>query len=474
MKQSYITLTATALFCSFTIDAQVGIGTTTPEAGLDVVSANHGVVFPRIGLNSRNIQAPVTNPQGGTLSIGTLVYNTASSGVSPNQVAPGYYFWDGSQWVALDGKGGRDWSLLGNSGTNPAINFLGTTDNVNLIFKTNNLQRALVRSDGNVGINTNGDAYTKLYVVNTGAFNDAVHGSNDDNVGNAFWGTNVNTGGTAILGGAGTGGSIYPSTGAGVAGSGPFVGVYGSNGYGFPNNPAHYTNCGGGFSLDSDNNTATLNNSAFAKIAGIDNISPDGSLASRRSLYGGYFNAGVGVGQSYSYVGLKYNCTNMGTGGTNFKVIGNGTNSTLIMDKENKPRILFSPEAPEILFEDYGIGKLENGSTYVALDEILKEAIYVDEMHPLKVFIQLEGECNGVYVSEKSKDGFKVIELSNGNSDVTFSWHIVANRADEIDGNGNLTSQHVGLRLPYGPVPIKETPMEKKEINLKNDSLVNN
>ena len=470
MKKNY--LTSIILLCFFTINGQVGIGTTAPEAFLDVNSNTQGVLVSRVALNSRNIDLPVINPQGGALVEGTLVYNTATSGVTPFDVRPGFYFWDSTQWVALDGRGGRDWSLLGNSGTNPAINFLGTTDNTNLIFRTNNLQRAVVRSDGNVGINTNGDAYTKLYVVTSGALNDAIHPSNNDNVGNAVWATNVNNGGTAVLGGAGAGFSIYPSTGAGVAGSGPYVGVYGTNAFGTPSNPAHYSNCGGGFSIDSDNNTATLNNSAFAKIAGIDNVSPDGSMASRRSLYGGYFNGGVGLGQSYSYVGIKYNANAGGGGGTNFKVIGNGSNSTLIMDNEKKPRILFSSEAPEILFEDYGIGQLQNGETYIPIDEILKEAIYVDDKHPLKVFIQLEGDCNGVFVTEKTKDGFKVKELASGTSNTKFSWHIVANRADDTDENGNITSKHVGLRLPYGPVPIKEIQMSKK--TLKDGSLAMN
>lgn len=470
MKKHYLTTIILLWFC--TINSQVGIGTTNPEAELDIISTNHGVIFPRLSLTARNVALPVTNPQGGSLAEGTLVYNTATNGPSPFTVSPGYYFWDGVQWVALDGRGGRDWSLLGNAGTNPAINFLGTTDNTNLIFRTNNLQRAVVRSDGNVAINNNGDAFTKLYVTTTGNFNDAIHGANNDNVGNAFWGTNINNGGTAILGGAGTGFSIYPSTGAGVAGSGPFVGVYGSNAYGTPSNPAHYSNCGGGFSLDSDNNTATLNNSAFAKIAGIDNISPDGVLVNRRSLYGGYFNGGVGLGQSYAYVGLKYNANAAGGGGTNFKVIGNGSNSTLILDNERKPRIMFSPEAPEILFEDYGTAQLQNGEIYIKIDEILKSAIYVDEKHPLKVFIQLEGDCNGVYVTDKTIDGFKVKELSGGTSNTKFSWHIVANRANDLDENGNVTSTHVGLRLPYGPVPIKETSMSKKET--RKDTLVMN
>lgn len=33
------------------------------------------------------------------------------------------------------------WSLTGNSGTNPGTNFIGTTDNQDLVFKTNNIER---------------------------------------------------------------------------------------------------------------------------------------------------------------------------------------------------------------------------------------------------------------------------------------------------------------------------------------------
>lgn len=61
-----------------------------------------------------------------------------------------------------------NWSLNGNSGTNPATNFIGTTDQQSLAFKTNDIQRILISSDGNVGIGTSaitGGAY-KLYVEN--------------------------------------------------------------------------------------------------------------------------------------------------------------------------------------------------------------------------------------------------------------------------------------------------------------------
>jgi hypothetical protein len=50
-----------------------------------------------------------------------------------------------------------------------------------------------------------------------------------------------------------------------------------------------------------------------------------------------------------------------------------------------------------------------------------KEVLFIGEKHPLKVFITLEDDCNGVYVTHKSKDGFIVKELRNGNSNAAFS-----------------------------------------------------
>ncbi|WP_304143353.1 hypothetical protein [Mesoflavibacter zeaxanthinifaciens] len=124
---------------------------------------------------------------------------------------------------------------------------------------------------------------------------------------------------------------------------------------------------------------------------------------------------------------------------------------------------MFAPEAPEILFQDYGTGKLNNGEAVIKLEKLLTDNIYVDEEHPLKVFIQLEGDCNGVFVTNKSAEGFTVKELSNGNSNVSFSWQIVASRANSTDENGNITSQHIGLRIPYGSKPLKRTPESSKE-----------
>lgn len=48
-----------------------------------------------------------------------------------------------------------NWSLTGNSGTNPATNFIGTIDGQPLVVRTNNAERLRVDAAGNVGIGTN-------------------------------------------------------------------------------------------------------------------------------------------------------------------------------------------------------------------------------------------------------------------------------------------------------------------------------
>lgn len=55
--------------------------------------------------------------------------------------------------------GGSGWSLTGNAGTNPATNFIGTTDTRDLAFRTGGVgsafERMRILSTGNVGIGTN-------------------------------------------------------------------------------------------------------------------------------------------------------------------------------------------------------------------------------------------------------------------------------------------------------------------------------
>ncbi len=129
-------------------NGNVGIGASPDSSALlDVSSTSKGVLIPRVALTGTG---DVTTISGAATSL--QVYNTATAGVSPNNVIPGFYYWNGTKWISLSGgSGGKDWSILGNAGTT-STNFLGTTDNVSLRFRTNNTQNMIVDSLGNVGI----------------------------------------------------------------------------------------------------------------------------------------------------------------------------------------------------------------------------------------------------------------------------------------------------------------------------------
>jgi hypothetical protein len=76
--------------------AQTGIGTTTPNASakLEVFSNNKGFLPPRIALTGTTDASTIPSPVAGL-----LIYNSATAGTAPNNVVPGYYFWNGSTWI---------------------------------------------------------------------------------------------------------------------------------------------------------------------------------------------------------------------------------------------------------------------------------------------------------------------------------------------------------------------------------------
>lgn len=96
------------LFLTTSLLAQTGIGTTTPNASakLDVSSANKGFLPPRVELTATNVFTPISGLSGApalATAAGLLVYNTATAGTIPNNVVPGYYFWNGTTWIQIAG-----------------------------------------------------------------------------------------------------------------------------------------------------------------------------------------------------------------------------------------------------------------------------------------------------------------------------------------------------------------------------------
>ncbi len=409
------------------------------------------------------------------------------------------------------------WSLSGNSISNGQ--FLGTTNNKNLIIRTNNTDRWIIlRTNGYLGYGydstsisfpvsvTDGSASRVGSFVSTETSSDnyAVYGecANTD-----FWGyggyftggyvgleAEVNPSGSYsyygarayVSGGSGSNYAIYGSSyngqsGYGLYGYSSYASDYGYGTYGtslgadsgnfggyfvaydaYPRaiygSVTNDTGFGGYFSNFGDNSTGLValgngvstfyyptNGGGLAATGKKIGVFGYGTDAGDNS-WGGYFSA-TGNSNQYAYVSGQYS-------GTAYKINGTGSVSTIVKRPDGSRANMFAPEAPEILFQDFGEAKLVNGRAHINLDPIFAKNIVVNKKHPLRVFIQLEGDCKGVYVTNKTKNGFDVVELQGGTSNVKFSWFVTANRADDYDENGNRISKNADVRFPDGPAPM--------------------
>jgi len=252
------------------------------------------------------------------------------------------------------------------------------------------------------------------------------------NSGNAF-GLNVEN--TAAAG-AGTGHTIRAVTSQSVA-----VGIQGGNfnttgtgivGYGNNQNPQTVTAGAGGSFVGSQNG-------AFA------------------------YATTNGVGQAlYSVLSANFQSAvrvNYWDGATQYKIQGTGTVSCVVPDLNGNKVTMHAPETPEFYYMDYGQGKLVNGFVHIDIDPIFAKNIAVNSKHPLRVYVQLEGDCNGVYVTNKTQYGFDVKELQGGTSNVSFQYNIVANAADLDMGNGRV-SKFSDLRFEPAAPLLETTELE--------------
>jgi hypothetical protein len=153
MKNTVKLITTFASICTVTLSCSIPLAslhaqslsvnttgvTAHASAILDVSSANKGILIPRVALTGTTDLTTIASPANSL-----LVYNTAAI----SNVTPGYYYWSGSAWTKF--VTGTAWSLRGNSGTIADTNFLGTTDNVSLVFKVNNQRAGLIQPLGSV------------------------------------------------------------------------------------------------------------------------------------------------------------------------------------------------------------------------------------------------------------------------------------------------------------------------------------
>ncbi len=354
------------------------------------------------------------------------------------------------------------WLTTGNLGTTPGTHFLGTGDAKDLVIKTGGTsslnERLRVTANGQVVQNRATAVTDDVFAV----FANGTPGAIGSPGINAINGYSATTGSGVYGANSASGNGVVgycSGTGLGVMGVslGP-VGVYGQSSYAnvltsgvygrSTYNPTNGNQGGTGVAGVGNNEPKAIvltqgSGGAFTgrRIGVFGKVGADSSVANVMRA-GGVFS----VAQQMTYVGA-IDQTNVSR-----KITGPGTVNTVVTSVTGEKIMLSAPEAPENLFEDYGKGRLMNGEAMITLDPDFSKNIVVDERHPLRVFIQLKGDCKGVYVHSENGNGFSVKELMGGDSNADFYWHVVANRADEVLSDGSM-SRYSAERFPKAPAP---------------------
>jgi hypothetical protein len=306
LKTFLIAVTSlTAIFLLFFRDAsgQVAVNSDGSQpntsAMLEVKSSSKGFLLPRMTSFERTAITGAVD--------GLMVYDTDVKDI--------FIFRNGAWSQSL--SNGSGWRLAGNGGTNSATSFIGTTDNVPLTFRTNNLQCGQI----NPALN-NASYGPRAFAFNSTGVNNTV------------------TGGYALF--SNLSGGFNTATGA--------LTLYENNGY---NNSAHgfsamysntdgYFNTANGSSALYHNTSASRNTAIGANSLYTQSYSPGYAWESENvavGYYALYFNQPVTLGtgvkntavgssalfsntQGYQNSSLGYNALYSNTQGTNNSAFG--------------------------------------------------------------------------------------------------------------------------------------------------------
>ncbi|MCX8111692.1 MAG: hypothetical protein N3E49_00620 [Bacteroidia bacterium] len=389
-----------AIVSGFAQNTYVGIGTATPTH--------------RLHLSDGTLR--IDNLSGTT----TVLAQTDAQGVLgrfTSAPGPDYLLTGNATW----GSDATDWKLLGNAGTNPTNNFVGTTDAQDFRLGVNGTTQWRIQSTGehlagnhttavlnNARLSIDAPAgWIGVYGRVTGGRRPAIRGTVGDNsAGPAVGGISTAPGGWGAIG-IGSGATIgdLPNSGGGAYGVGQQVGVIGTHA---------------------------------------------GTNQSGRS--GGAF-AVRDAGNTYNWVYVAgYE------GGNQRKIWGAGTVSTTIYDISSKQtHTLFAPEAPEVLFWDQGRFVLTAREQWISIDSLL--ALHLAP--PVSVYLQPWGDIS-VRVIETTVTGFRVQADREPTTPIYVSFLIQARR------KGTLNSPFHEERMPhvdptrffspFRPVTIYRTP----------------
>ena len=449
-----------------TVGGDVGIGTTTPAAVLDVKGTGdvrdtltlfpksthnalsvHGTAFDvsstglvtfvsgqtfpgtgtvtSVGSGAGLTGGPIT--KSGTLSIATGgVTNAMLANSSLTVTANGPLTGGGA--VPL---GGSTSLSLKSCSTNQILQFISgawacanpATGTVTSVGSGLGLSGGPITGSGTLTINTS--VVPQLAAANTFTANQTVNATIFANSSaSAVIGTSTSSVFGAVAGGGakiGVYGSATGTTGSGVEGQSPYNGVLGEA------SGASNTSTLFGGSPGVWGDTGGKAESGFVGVVGTADDNSAGNFfnnSPQATLFVG--NNSTANSTDLVLIAKGDNEGGLCTIDVSGNLTCNGTIKGSVKVDGARNVALYSMQSTENWFEDAGSGQLSNGSARIELDPTFAQTVNAGvEYH---VFLTPKGDSEGLYVSKETPHGFEVHEQRGGSSNIAFDYRIMAKR----------------------------------------------
>lgn len=293
-----------------------------------------------------------------------------------------------------------------------ATNAAGTTSNA--IYASNSSPTGNVFST----VNSTNPGYSAIYCITTALGNGTSYSSANSN--HALYGV--------VAGGFNYSMGIYGTAqGAGLRS----CGVFGNNGNVNGWCALGYRSSGGFYYGEYCSNDATYGNSGgFVNGTGRESNNGVNTNESEASM-----PAGIGMGVHANLIGgwVKGGLYGMNVKGNRYSLYADGktfTNDIIVQLNSNngspERTASYVPTSASVDIYARGKGTLQNGKANISFDATYSSQLSSEET--VMVTITPTGSSNGLYVTEISSKGFKVIENNSGESDIAFSWIAVGVR----------------------------------------------
>jgi hypothetical protein len=427
--------------------------------------ANGGVTNAMLAHSSLTVNANSPLTGGGSVSLGGSTSLGLTSSCGSGQILK----WNGSAWAcaADNNSGGTVTSITAGTGLSggtittsgtisinasvvPELAAANTFTNLNAISVSSS-STALTIGQGSTGdgLDITAGGGTGLFVSNTGV-SILAEGSLP------ILAVASSTGSESLLGIAEDDSNYLPAVYGiqdgstqvtlgveGVTSSAIGAGVYGEN--------INQSNTGSTFGQGSGVwGDAGTSDSAFGVVGTADDRNAIvGENNSPSTFYAVWANELSSVGYPFGAVGPGGYC-NIDANGDLFCT---GTITPIApVDGGSRKVSLYGVAAPENWFEDAGSGHLSNGEAVINLEPLFGQTVNTEmEYH---VFLTPNGDCNGLYVGQKTATSFVVRELNHGTSSIAFDYRIMAKRK----GHENIRmaeAAHIPPQGTHRSVPLK-------------------